>query len=136
MADNKPKVLVVDDEPSIAKVVRKQLEVAGYEVEVAIDGQDGLDKAKSWNPTLIVLDVMIPKIDGHGVCRALKQDEKYRRIPILMLTAKAQRQDYQEAMQQGAEAYLTKPFELQELLEKVRALIQGASAGSTHDAAA
>mgnify|MGYP001615612489 CR=1 FL=1 len=123
----KQRILVVDDEPSIAKVLRKQLEVAGFDVTIAADGEDGLTKARELRPDLIVLDVMLPKRNGHEVCSALKQDEQYRRIPILMLTAKAQRQDQQEALQRGAEAYLAKPFQLDELLAKVRELIAKAA---------
>ena len=130
MADGKRRILVVDDEPSIAKIVKKQLEVAGYEVLVAVDGQDGLDKARQERPDMMVLDVMLPKMNGFEVCATLKQDPQYRQIPILMLTAKAQRQDYQQGLQQGAEAYLTKPFKLEELLSKVQALLQQAAAAS------
>lgn len=129
MADaaTKHRILVVDDEPSIAKVLRKQLEVAGFEVNVGVDGEDGLTKAREWRPDLLVLDVMLPKRNGHEVCSALRQDEQFRRLPIIMLTAKAQRQDQQEAMQRGADAYLAKPFQLEELLAKVRALLAKAA---------
>ena len=126
-ATTKHRVLVVDDEPSIAKVLRKQLEVAGFEVNVGVDGEDGLTKAREWRPDLLVLDVMLPKRNGHEVCSALRQDEQFRRLPIIMLTAKAQRQDQQEAMQRGADAYLAKPFQLEELLAKVRALLAKAA---------
>ena len=129
MADaaTKHRVLVVDDEPSIAKVLRKQLEVAGFEVNVGVDGEDGLAKVREWRPDLLVLDVMLPKRSGHEVCSVLRQDEQFRRLPIIMLTAKAQRQDQQEAMQRGADAYLAKPFQLEELLAKVRALLAKAA---------
>ena len=129
MADaaTKHRILVVDDEPSIAKVLRKQLEVAGFEVNVGVDGEDGLTKAREWRPDLLVLDVMLPKRNGHEVCSALRQDEQFRRLPIIMLTEKAQRQDQQEAMQRGADAYLAKPFQLEELLAQVRALLAKAA---------
>ena len=124
----KTRILVVDDEPSIAKVLRKQLEVAGFEVNVGVDGEDGLAKVQGWRPDLLVLDVMLPKRSGYEVCSALRQDGQFRHLPILMLTAKAQRQDQQEAMQWGADAYLAKPFQLDELLGQVRALLAKSSA--------
>lgn len=120
----KARLLVVDDEPSIAKVVRKQLEVAGYDVSVAVDGEEGLTKARQTTPDLIVLDVMLPKMAGTEVCSTLKRDEQTKRIPILMLTARSRPQDEEEGMKMGADAFLTKPFQLAELLEKVRALLQ------------
>ena len=124
MADGvKSKILVVDDEASIAKIVKKQLEVAGYEVMVAADGQAGLDTAKSWRPDLIVLDNMLPKMTGPEVAAALKKDEVMRATPILMLSAKAQRQDEEAALQSGADAYVVKPFQLDEFLAQVRALL-------------
>ena len=128
MGDAKPRILVVDDEPSIAKIVRKQLEVAGYEVIVGVDGQEGLTKAQTEHPDLVVLDVMLPKLNGYQVCGQLKQDEQLKRIPILMLTAKAQRRDEQEGLQQGADAFLTKPFRLEDLLERIRTLLKAKAA--------
>ena len=125
MADAvKRRVLIVDDEPSIAKILRKQMEVAGFDVTVAVDGEEGLAKIRDGRPELVILDVMLPKMNGHEVCAAVKQDTDLKAIPILMLTAKAQRQDQEEAMTCGAEAYLTKPFQLEELLGKVRGLLK------------
>ncbi len=124
MSEQKPRVLVVDDEPSIAKIVRKQLEVAGYEATVAITGTEGLAKTKELHPDLVILDVMLPGMNGFEVCAAIKQDETLKSIPIIMLTAKAQRQDAQTGLQQGADAYLTKPFDLNELLGQAKKLIQ------------
>ena len=123
----KRKVLIVDDEPSIAKILRKQLEVAGFEVNVGVDGEDGLAKAREWRPELILLDVMLPKLNGHEVCKALKADDELKKVPVIMLTAKTQRQDQELAQSQGADGFLTKPFQLSELLTKVRALIAPAA---------
>jgi DNA-binding response OmpR family regulator len=128
MADEKRKVLVVDDEPSIAKILRKQLEVAGFEVNVGIDGEDGLAKVREWKPELVLLDVMLPKLNGHEVCKTLKADPELKRIPVIMLTAKTQRQDQDLAQQQGADGFLTKPFQLSELLAKVKGLLGQAPA--------
>jgi DNA-binding response OmpR family regulator len=90
---------------------------------VAVDGQEGLNKVKEWKPELVILDVMLPKMNGHEVCAAVKGDDAVKQIPIIMLTAKAQRQDQDEALKHGAEGYLTKPFQLEELLAKVNALL-------------
>ena len=119
----KQRVLVVDDEPSIAKILRKQLEVAGFEVSVAVDGAEGLVKVREFRPEVVVLDVMLPKLNGHQVCATLKQDAELKHIPVLMLTAKAQRKDQDEGLQSGADAFLTKPFQLEELLGQVRRLL-------------
>ena len=89
----KPKILLVDDEPSIVKMVGKRLEVEGFEVLVAVDGQDGLTKARAESPNLIVLDLMLPKLNGYEVCTMLKQDARYQKIPIVLFTAKTQDKD-------------------------------------------
>ena len=129
MADGaKRKVLVVDDEPSIAKILRKQLEVAGFDVTVAVDGEEGFNKVREWRPELVLLDVMLPKINGHEVCKLLKADPELKAIPVIMLTAKTQRQDQDLAQQQGADAFLTKPFQLSELLAKAKSLLGQAPA--------
>ena len=124
MSDSvKRRILVVDDEPSIAKILRKQLEVAGFDVAVAVDGADALVKVREFRPDLMVLDVMLPKLNGHQVCAALKRDVELKQIPVLMLTAKAQRKDQDEGLLSGADAFLTKPFQLDELLGQVRRLL-------------
>ena len=125
------KILLVDDEPSIVKMVGKRLEVEGFQVIVAMDGQDGLQKAQTEQPNLIILDLMLPKLNGYEVCTMLKQDTRYQKIPIMMFTAKAQDKDEKLGMECGANAYLRKPFRAQELLEKIRALLAGASATAT-----
>jgi two-component system, OmpR family, alkaline phosphatase synthesis response regulator PhoP len=123
MGEERKKVLLVDDEPSIVKVVGKRLEVAGYEVATAMDGQAALDRVRSEQPNLIILDLMLPKLNGYEVCTMLKQDTRYQQIPIMMFTAKAQAKDEQLGMECGANAYLRKPFQAQELLETVRSLL-------------
>ena len=125
----KRKVLVVDDEPSIAKILRKQLEVAGFDVAVAVDGEDGLAKVRESKPELLLLDVMLPNINGYEVCKTLKADPELKSLPIIILTAKAQRQDQDLAQPQGADAFLTKPFQLSELLAKVKVLLGQAASG-------
>ena len=125
------RILLVDDEPSIVKMVGKRLEVEGFEVLIATDGQDGLDKARSQSPDLIVLDLMLPKLNGYEVCTMLKQDNRYQKIPIVLFTAKAQEKDEKIGMECGANAYVRKPFRAQELLEKIRSLLPGASTQPT-----
>ena len=125
----KSRILLVDDEPSIVKMVGKRLEVEGFEVVVAMDGQDALEKARTVNPDLIVLDLMLPKLNGYEVCTMLKQDGRYQRIPIVMFTAKAQDKDEKMGLECGANAYVRKPFRAQELLERIRGLIAGAAPG-------
>ena len=122
MADA-PKILLVDDEPSIVKMVGKRLEVEGFRVIVAMDGQDGLQKAQTEQPNLIILDLMLPKLNGYEVCTMLKQDTRYQKIPIMLFTAKAQERDEKLGMDCGANAYMRKPFRAQELLEQIRALL-------------
>ena len=119
----KRRVLLVDDEPSIVKMVGKRLEVEGFDVLLAMDGQEALAKARNENPDLIILDLMLPKLNGYEVCTMLKQDTRYQRIPIMMFTAKAQARDEKLGMECGADDYLRKPFQAKEMLEKVRRLL-------------
>ncbi len=124
----KVRILLVDDEPDLVRLVSVRLEAAGYEVVTAFDGQQALDQAKKLKPALIILDLMLPKVDGYKVCRLLKFDERYKTIPILIFTARAQVEDIRLATECGADAYLTKPFDAQMLLEKIKELL-------THSAA-
>jgi DNA-binding response OmpR family regulator len=118
------KILIVDDEPKIVMMVKNRLEASGYEVLTASDGQEGLDKARSQKPDLIILDVMLPKIDGYKVCRMLKFDEAYKKISIIMFTARAQKEDEQLGKDVGADAYITKPFVAADLLAKIKELLK------------
>jgi len=119
----KKKVLVVEDEAELTGAIQIRLEQAGYEVLIAYDGQDALEKARTENPDLIVLDLMLPKIDGYKVCRMLKFDEKYKKIPVVMLTARAQEKDENLGYEVGADAFITKPFKYQVLLAKIAELL-------------
>ena len=119
----KPRILLVDDEPSIVKMVGKRLEIEGFDVIVAMDGQEGLTKAQTEHPDLLILDLMLPKLNGYEVCTMLKQDTRYQKIPIVLFTAKAQDKDEKLGMECGANAYVRKPFRAQELLEKMRVLL-------------
>ena len=106
-------------------MVSKRLEVEGFDVLIAMDGQDGLAKAQAESPDLIILDLMLPKLNGYEVCTMLKQDTRYQKIPIMLFTAKAQVKDEQLGMECGANAYLRKPFQAKELMDKIRSLLGG-----------
>jgi two-component system response regulator MprA len=117
----KPHVLVVDDDSRIAASVRRALLYEGYDVDVAHDGRSGLDSALGQAPDLVVLDVMLPDIDGMEVCRRLRADSD---VPILMLTARDATADRVSGLDTGADDYLVKPFAHEELLARVRALLR------------
>ncbi|MDI6762667.1 MAG: response regulator [Thermodesulfobacteriota bacterium] len=120
---SKKRILVVDDEMDLVETVRFSLELEGYDVLVAYNGEEALNQARKENPDLILLDLMLPKLDGYKVCRLLKFDERYKHIPILMLTAKIQEKDKATGMETGANEYITKPFEMDELMKKVKGYI-------------
>ena len=119
----KKKILLVDDEKDLIRSVTFRLEDAGYEVVVAMDGQEALDKAKREMPDLIILDLMLPKMNGYKVCGLLKADSRYNKIPILMFTARAQEADRRMSEEVGADAYVTKPFEPEILFAKIEELL-------------
>ena|SRR3989338_2294085 len=114
------KILLVDDEKDLVSTLRTLLEAKGYEVISATDGLEGLEKAKKEKPNLILLDVMMPNLNGYQVCRALKKDPNFKHIPIVMLTAKAQESDKFWGIESGADDYVTKPFDSLNLLEKIK----------------
>lgn len=117
------RILVVDDEEDIVALVKMRLEAEDYEVLVAFDGQEALDTAKKEIPDLIILDLMLPKIDGYKVCRMLKFDERYKKIPIILFTARSQGSDRDLGTEVGADAYLTKPFDPKVLLDSIKGLL-------------
>lgn len=121
---DKKRILVIEDEAELVKAVEIRLKSANYEVLVAYDGQEGLEKVKKENPDLIILDLMLPKVDGFKVCRALKFDDKYKHIPIILFTARAQENDKKLGKDVKADAYITKPFDHEALLDKIKELIQ------------
>ena len=123
MNPTKPRILIVDDEPDLLTVLRFGLEVEGFEVLEASDGEQGLTMARESSPDLMVLDLMLPRMDGYKVCRALKFDERYRRIPIFILSARSGETDRQLAMDVGADTYITKPYDMRDLVSRIRARI-------------
>lgn len=119
-----PRILVIDDDAAIAELVSVNLEMAGYDVNQAGDGIKGQALAVQLLPDLIMLDLMLPKVDGLTVCQRLRRDRRTADIPVLMLTALSQTQDKVDGFNAGADDYLTKPFELDEMLARVRALLR------------
>ena len=117
------RILLVDDEPSVVKTVGKRLEIEGFDVVVAFDGEEALAKARQAKPDLIILDLMLPKLDGYHVCAALRKDPQHQKTPIVILTARMDKQDEQMAMSCGANAYIRKPFRGEEMLGKIRSLL-------------
>jgi len=124
MTELKRRILVIEDEKEMLEAVRLRLEANSYEVIAASDGAEGLSQARSEKPDLIVMDIMLPKMDGFTVCRMLKFDENYKNTPIIMLTARTQEMDVARGKEMGADAYLTKPFKSEELLAKIKELIK------------
>lgn len=120
---NPKTILVVDDEVDLVKTIQFSLEVEGYTVLASNNGEDALSQARKESPDLILLDIMLPKLDGYKVCRLLKFDERYKHIPILMLTAKTQEKDKILGMETGADEYITKPFDMDVLMEKVKSYL-------------
>ena len=120
---DKKRILLVEDERDMSRVTSVVLEANGYEVITAYDGQEALQKARSEGPDLIILDLMLPKLDGYKVCRMLKYDDRYKNIPILMLTARAQDSDKKTGEEVGTDAYIVKPFRVNVLLEKIEELL-------------
>ena len=120
----KARVLVVDDEPDLVRILEFGLKAAGYQVETASDGQEGLKKAREQKPDIILLDLMLPKLDGYKVCRLLKFDERYKHIPIMILSARTQEGDQNLAHEMGANRFLTKPYEFSEILQHIQALLK------------
>ena len=114
------KILIVDDEQDIVESLKFVLEVSGFVCYTAYNGEDGLNLAKEIMPDLIILDVMMPKINGYKISRLLKYDNKYKDIPIIMVTARSQLEDKMIGEETGVNEYITKPFELDDIVKKVQ----------------
>jgi DNA-binding response OmpR family regulator len=118
-------VLLVDDDPVILKLLQVNFEMEGFHVSTANDGVEGLEKARAERPDIVLLDIMMPKMDGLEVTKALKGDPETKDIPIILLSAKAQASDIEVGKAMGADDYLTKPFDPLELLDRVNELLEG-----------
>lgn len=120
----KYKIMVVDDEPDIVKLVKISLEMANYEVIEAFSGQEALAKAKDVVPSLFLLDIMMPDMNGYEVCKHLKADARTKEVPVVMLTAKGQKGDAEQGLKVGAEDYIIKPFDPFELGEQIAEILR------------
>ncbi len=118
------KILVVDDETYIVELVKFNLEKEGFQVIVAYDGLSAINMVKQQHPDLIILDIMLPEMDGLQVCQTLKQNPEYKAVPIIMLTAKGEEIDTVLGLEMGADDYIKKPFSPRELLARVRARLR------------
>ena len=118
------KILIVDDETEIVSLLEEALMEKGYRVLKALDGLTALETARKENPDLVILDLMLPKMDGYKVCALLKQDTRYHQIPIILFSARAQEEDKKLGEEMGANAYLSKPFDSEALFNKIHQLIK------------
>ena len=122
---NKSKtILLIEDEPNLQRAVGQVLEKGGFIIKNALDGEIGVEVAKKELPSLILLDLILPKKDGFEVCSTLKSDERTDHIPVIMLTAKGREVEREKGMAMGADDYVTKPFSTRELTERVKALLE------------
>jgi two-component system phosphate regulon response regulator PhoB len=128
----KPQILIVEDDRSLAEVLEYNLRQDGYETLVANNGQDGLRQAKLRSPDLVVLDLMLPLVDGLEICRRLRADPVTRNILVLMLTAKTEETDEVVGFSVGTDDYVAKPFSVKVLLERIRALLRRRDGASTN----
>jgi CheY-like chemotaxis protein len=119
MAAADKKVLIADDDPVILRLIQVNLELEGYDVVTANNGQEAVDKATAEHPDLVILDIMMPRLDGYQACEKLKSSDETKDIPVIFLSAKAQQGDIEKGESFGVAAYLTKPFDPTELLEVV-----------------
>ena len=118
-----PKVLVIDDDPVIVELLRVNFEIEGFDVVVAADGPEGLARAASTKPDVILSDIMMPRMDGLEVVTKLKTGASTRHIPVILLSAKAQNAEVQQGLDAGADDYVTKPFDPLELIDRVNAVM-------------
>lgn len=117
------KVLIVDDEPNIVVSLEFLMSQQGYEIDVATDGEQALHLLESFNPDLVLLDVMLPNKTGFEICQLIKEKPEWRHIIVILLTAKGREADITKGMALGADAYVTKPFSTKELIEKVAEML-------------
>ncbi|TMQ58353.1 MAG: response regulator [Candidatus Eisenbacteria bacterium] len=120
---SKGKILVVDDEIYIVHILDFSLGMEGYEVVTALDGEQALERVKSEKPDLIVLDIMMPKLDGYEVCKSIKSNAATQHIPVILLSAKGRNVDQKLGFDVGADDYITKPFSPRKLVERINQLL-------------
>jgi DNA-binding response OmpR family regulator len=120
------RILVADDDPSILRLLQLNFELEGYEVHTASDGEEALAKARASSPDIVVLDVMMPGMDGWEVCRRMKEDETMREVPVILLTALGQESERRRGLAVGASEYVMKPFDPDQLVQMVKRTLAGA----------
>jgi len=126
---DRKRILVVDDEIYIVHILEFTLTMEGYEVATAADGEEALRKIEQDRPDLVVLDIMMPKLDGYEVCRRLRQDDDLKSLPVILLSAKGRPIDRETGLEVGADDYIVKPFSPRRLLEKIRELLERQTLG-------
>jgi CheY-like chemotaxis protein len=120
-----PKILIVDDEPVIIELLQVNLKLEGYDIVTAADGQEALEKAAAERPDLIILDIMMPKMDGWTALAELLKDPSTADVPVIFLTARAQQADLKRGQESNVAAYITKPFEPSELISIIQQIFDG-----------
>ena len=128
----KTSILIIEDDPDIVELLQYNLEKNGYPVRTASDGEAGLQAARRFKPGMILLDLMMPGMDGLEVCRHLKRDPNTASIPLMMITAKSEESDVVTGLELGADDYLAKPFSPREVLARVRAVLRRGQESSKH----
>jgi DNA-binding response OmpR family regulator len=118
------RILVVDDDPIILRLLASRLKNSGYDVVSAIDGESGLKKAIAKKPDLVLLDIIMPGLNGFEVCKRLKENDKTKDIPVIMLTALAGENDLSKSLEEGADCFITKPFRAVDLLHEIKTIMQ------------
>ena len=125
----KKKILVADDEPNIVRTIADRLEMSGYDVVTASDGLEAFERAQEESPDVIILDIIMPGLDGHGVLERIRQSDGTKHIPVIMLTAQSGTEDVFRANAAGANGYLVKPFDLVELFDEIEKALSVKSRG-------
>jgi len=118
------KIVIADDEPNIVVTLEFLLEQEGYDFVVARDGKEALDQVEAFDPDLILLDIMLPEINGYEVCQKLRENPKFKNLKIILLTAKGRQVEIAKGLALGADAYITKPFSTKNLVQEIRTLLE------------
>ena len=118
------KILIIDDEENIVQLLILNLMAESFNIDTAYDGEEGLNKVDSFQPDLIILDIRLPKMTGWELCRKIKEDPKYKKISVIILTASAQRTDRDKAFSLGADEFLSKPFEVKYVIDKIKEILE------------
>lgn len=127
------KILIADDEPNIVTALEFLLQKGGYEVHIARDGEEALRSIEACVPDLVLLDVMMPKVSGYGVCARIRERPEWRHIRIMMLSAKGREAEVSKGLSLGADLYMTKPFSTRELLDTIRGLLAKGDGPGRHE---